>query len=946
MKVLIVDDKQENLYLLESLLRASGYQTISARNGAEALGLARKDKPDLIITDILMPLMDGYTLCRECKKDDSLNMVPIIFYTATYTDPKDEEFALSLGADRFVLKPLDPDAFLEIVESLLKDVKKNKIQPVIDALSSETVILKEYNEVLIRKLEDKMRQTEENEKKLKNYVKELEESLEERKKVEIALRESEKKYRTLITQSPDGIFVVDLKGKFLSVNESVCKELKFTEEEFLSMNIWDLVPEKFKEQFQNRLMNLVNGSIKNEPMEYEIKGKDGILHVVEVLSVPYYRENELIGFQGIARNITERKRTEEALQQNQKQLTSIYNTVGDVIIYLSVEQNQQYRFISVNPAFTKVTGVPVEQVVGKLVSEVIPEPSLSMVLEKYRTAINEKITIHWEETSVFPSGKLIGEVSIAPVFDKVGKCTHLVGTVHDITDRKRVEEEIRLLAHSIASISECISITDNDDTIIFVNEAFTDTYGYTRDELMGKHVSFLRPPQANAELGDNILKRTIVGGWKGEVLNKKKDGTIFPIQLSTSVIKDTNGNPLALIGVATDITEEKRAREELIRTKEKAEEMSRLKSNFLANMSHELRTPLNGILGYSEILISELQDTDNLELITGIYNSGRRLSTTLNLILDLTKAETDKIEVSSKPGDLVQIAALICKSFHNAALKKNLTCEIRVLEEKIYANIDERLFSQILNYLVDNAIKFTDKGSITLEFGKEISDNKEWAFVKVIDTGIGIPADKINLIWDEFRQVSEGISRSYEGAGLGLTIAKKTTELMNGIISCESEPNKGSVFTVKFPAIAVEEESKKESLPSIQKTKKEKTPSVLVVEDDEINRNIIRLFLLNHYKVDTAVDVNSALKLIKGKKYDALLLDINLGEQLNGMDLLKEILALPQYVGTPIIAVTAYALETDKQKFYSAGFTHHIAKPFFKAEIIQFVENAINKTST
>ncbi len=188
MKILIVDDKPENLYMLEALLKGTGYDIISARNGAEALGLARKEIPRMIISDILMPIMDGYSLCREFKRDVDLQNVPFIFYTATYTDKKDEEFALSLGADRFILKPADPDKFLEIVQDVLLAVATKKIKPKKPPDQPELVVLKEYNATLIRKLEDKMLQTEENEKQLKKYIKELEEQILARIKAEAEIQ--------------------------------------------------------------------------------------------------------------------------------------------------------------------------------------------------------------------------------------------------------------------------------------------------------------------------------------------------------------------------------------------------------------------------------------------------------------------------------------------------------------------------------------------------------------------------------------------------------------------------------------------------------------------------------------------------------------------------------------------------------------------------------------
>lgn len=173
MKVLVVDDKKENLYLVETILKANGYTTLSAPNGAEALEITRNEMPDLIISDILMPVMDGFTLCRELKKDSSMCKIPFIFYTATYTDTKDEELALNLGADKFMLKPLDPDEFMNNVEEVMQNSGCSTATPFQRRIPSESIVLKEYNEALIRKLEDKMAQTEAAEKELRKYSMEL-----------------------------------------------------------------------------------------------------------------------------------------------------------------------------------------------------------------------------------------------------------------------------------------------------------------------------------------------------------------------------------------------------------------------------------------------------------------------------------------------------------------------------------------------------------------------------------------------------------------------------------------------------------------------------------------------------------------------------------------------------------------------------------------------------
>jgi len=189
-RALIVDDIKENLYLLESLLKAYGFITVTANNGAEALGLALKDPPDIIIADILMPVMDGYTLCREWKKEEVLRNIPFVFYTATYTHPKDGEFALSLGADRFIIKPQEPEDFMAVIEQVLSEFRSGKIQASPTTETSEVAMLKEYNETLIRKMEDRMLKSEEAEKKIRIYASQLEQEIEQRKQAELELKEA------------------------------------------------------------------------------------------------------------------------------------------------------------------------------------------------------------------------------------------------------------------------------------------------------------------------------------------------------------------------------------------------------------------------------------------------------------------------------------------------------------------------------------------------------------------------------------------------------------------------------------------------------------------------------------------------------------------------------------------------------------------------------------
>ncbi|MBN8544986.1 MAG: response regulator [Ignavibacteria bacterium] len=486
---------------------------------------------------------------------------------------------------------------------------------------------------------------------------------------------------------------------------------------------------------------------------------------------------------------------------------------------------------------------------------------------------------------------------------------------------------------------------------IIVNPAYVELFGYeSSDELIGVPVQNLIAPEERKKIHEYISKRnageSVPSGY--ETLGLRKDGTSFEMDVHVSTY-EMNGEIFTMV-ILRDITESKRAAREILEAKNKAEALNRMKSNFLANMNHELRTPLNGILGYSEILISTLDDPDLVSMSQGIYDSGKRLSETLNFILDLSEAEAETLAVFAKDVDIVDLVKQSLDDFIPEIEKKNLKLDTVVHNEQLFSRVDERLLNRILYNLVDNAIKFTEKGNVGIEIGKEEIDGKGWVYLKVKDSGIGIEKTNFDLIWEEFRQVSEGKSRYYQGTGLGLTITKRTVELMDGVISVESAVGEGSVFTVKFPetppnsgrAETTPPDLATESLsPRMSSDKPGHRPVALYVEDDPINLDVMGLFLRKICDVDTAETGEKAAEMIKSKKYDIFLLDINLGSGMNGLDVVKEIKKLPEYEGVPIVAVTAYAMGNDKAEFLRGGCTHYLSKPYRKAEVVEIVEKAL-----
>ena len=384
--------------------------------------------------------------------------------------------------------------------------------------------------------------------------------------------------------------------------------------------------------------------------------------------------------------------------------------------------------------------------------------------------------------------------------------------------------------------------------------------------------------------------------------------------------------------------ERTRSREELVKAKEKAEEMNQLKTRFLANMSHELRTPMVGILGYTEILKNEVTNPELKEMSEEIYVSANRLLETLNLILDLSKIEANKSEIHPVEINVKDVTINQVKCFQELAKKKDIFINIIPKEEQLYAMLDERIFRQIINNLVSNAIKFTIKGGVTIEINKELINENENVVIRVKDTGIGIPKESHQIIFEEFRQASEGLNRIFEGSGLGLSITKRFVELMDGKISVESEQGKGSTFIVSFPSckhgktFEINKQTEKNNNFSNVKTKSEVAdkdlPLVLLVEDDISNAGVIEYLLQDVCKVDFVKSGEEALEITAQKQYAAIIMDIALGAGIDGIEATKRIRKMKGYRDLPIIAVTALAMKGQRESFLAEGCSHYISKPF------------------
>lgn len=515
--------------------------------------------------------------------------------------------------------------------------------------------------------------------------------------------------------------------------------------------------------------------------------------------------------------------------------------------------------------------------------------------------------------------------------------------------QEKLRDSEEKFSKAFYSSPDAILITDlSSGLIIDFNQGLLDLTGYQSMEVTGGSTISLKMWKSN-EYRDMIIaqvKKT------GEVSNLQieylyKDGTTRYGLFSAKEMEFSGRK--CLLSIVTDITDRVEMEIELRDAKEKAEELNRVKASFFANMSHELRTPLHGVLGFSEILIEEITEPGTLEVVNSIHKSALRLLNTLNIILDLARLEANKEEVIIIDMLIYKAVKEDVDTFEGYAKSKGLYLELRTDEPDVRAAADPKFLSSIVNNLINNAIKFTRFGGVKVETGSIELDGVKWAYLRVNDTGIGISEKAKGMIFDEFRQASEGFGRSFEGTGLGLSIVKKYVNLLDGKILVDTKLGKGTTFTVLLPWCDQKVVEKEIDEPNevagekIPPARAEKKRQLLLIEDDDASAWFITKVLEQFYDVESIRTGEEGIELISTKKYDAFLLDINLGKGITGVDVAKKIGEYPEYNGIPVVAITAFGSMGQRELLLQNGFNDYISKPFSKKELLLFVNGLFNK---
>jgi two-component system, sensor histidine kinase and response regulator len=506
------------------------------------------------------------------------------------------------------------------------------------------------------------------------------------------------------------------------------------------------------------------------------------------------------------------------------------------------------------------------------------------------------------------------------------------------------EEQLRLI---INTALDAVITMNAEGRITNWNSEAEKTFGWSSQEALGQRLSEIILPQRYRKDHDRGLERFLATGQgmmlrqRTEITALHRDGHEFPVEVATSPVKFAN--QWIFSSFMRDIAEHKRAQEELLNAKQAAEDANRAKSIFLANMSHELRTPLNAIIGYSEMLEEETQELGKAAVVRDlqkIQSAGKHLLALINDILDLSKIEAGKMGLHLEIFDVAQMIEEIASTVQPAVEKNTNTLQVDVAKNAGEMRADLTKVRQILLNLLSNSCKFTNSGSISLQVDRRTIDHRDWLQFQVRDTGIGITAEQKENLFQEFSQADTSIARKYGGTGLGLAITRRFIQIMRGTIAVESQPGRGSTFTIQLPAEVTESgEPARSQLPVSLPVPSQPAPldygTILVIDDDAAVRDLMSRFLTKlGFHVVTGEGAAEGLRL--AKKVDPLLITLDvMMPEMDGWRVLKQLKADPELADIPVIMVTVVDNEPMGVRL---GASSYLIKPVNRDRLAVLVE--------
>jgi len=758
------------------------------------------------------------------------------------------------------------------------------------------------------------------------------ENITERKNAEEAMRLSEAKFRAVVEHSNDGILFGDANAKILYRSPSYNKLNGYMDDERIGRSGFETVhPDNLDlvKQFWSKVIEQPEMAHK---IEYQIKHKDGSWRWIETSGQNLLNIPDLHSVVVTSRDITDRKIAEHDLilakenaEESEKKLKTIFEYSLDA---LRISKKGITFFF--NQAYMKLFGYDDRnEMIGKSVLDHMPVREHERIRNYMQKRTNgEEVPCFYEGIGIRKNGEEF------PFEVKVGQYTldnekYSLAILRDISERKQTEALVRrnhqFTEALLKSIPTPVFFKDIEGKYLGCNDAFSEQMGVTSDEIKGKTVKELWPSELAEVYHEKDLQLLETGQHQiYEHKVKDKNGKLHDVIYAKDVFYDEDGKPAGIIGAYIDISEHKRAERELIVAKEKAEESDRLKSSFLQNMSHEVRTPLNAIVGFSELMVYSANKPQKLkEYADAISTSSDNLIEIITDLIEISEISAKSFKAVHTDFNLVTFIKNLTGNFEGDAKHKNIVFELNMNlpAQEYFINSDIEKLKKIISHLIDNAIKFTHTGKIEIHV-KIINDNLQ---ITINDTGIGIAGEMQKVIFEPFRQLDTGSSRKFGGNGLGLSIVKAYVELLCGTITLKSELNIGTSICVNIPF----NKSSKHVSKKTNIEQKQFVNTILIAEDDISNFKYLRDLLdESNTNILHVVNGKQALDMcIDNDEIDLVLMDIEMPvmDGHTATKLIKEIRP-----NLPIIAQTAYALDSEKEKYQDA-FDDYITKPIRRA---------------
>lgn len=798
---------------------------------------------------------------------------------------------------------------------------------------------------------------------LKNMNVELERRIDERS-AEVA---------DLYDNAPCGYHSLDKDGVFVQINQTELDWLGYEREELLGKVRFRSLLSPESVQVFDQLFAVVQKRGFGEPVEYEVVRKDGSRFPVLVNATARMDESgNFLHSRATVFDITERKKQEKRQSRQRQTLEKLALGVSrseileSIIQYLSQELPEAVCSILIVDAEKRQlllgarsglpTGVAAISQCGVIQDKISPptvsqRPSLGIY---HQLMQNAGFAAQHTEWIVAGNGQLLGALvihwrQIKPIspddMELMIEAAHWAGiAIENVNTR----EQLRKLSTAVDQSPAATVITDLKGDITYVNPRFTDVTGYSLTEAIGKNPRILKSGRTPPEVYQDLWQ-TIAAGqeWKGEFLNRKRNGGLFWEKASITAIRDEQGAVSAYLAVKEDITEQKFAQQALLRAKEEAESATRMKSAFLANMSHEIRTPMNAILGFTELLLrDDSLSVQQRHYLTTVSRSGEHLLELLNDVLETSKIEAGQMRINSAPFDIRLMLDYLDSMFRQKIEDKSLVFSVDA-DRLEYGHFvaDQQKLRQIVINLLGNALKFTQAGRIDLRVWTEPCSGGEptecYLFFEVADTGIGIAAAEQESIFQVFSQTREGAQIG--GTGLGLSISRSLARMMGGDIVVESEPGKGSCFRVHICARAVVAAKlrpmKKRVVGLVESGARRR---ILIVDDEILNREFLQSFLLQiGFDVAEATDGDTALGLIASWQPDLVLMDVMM-PGMDGNATTRKI--REQWPELKVVGLSANVFEEAERKAYESGMNLYVRKPYKEIELLHAIGEMLSVT--